>query len=131
MQDEWIEAPELKELARRVIAARPEVGHVHPDRVLFFRNIGIPPKAAAECWKLKGPIRYFTDTPFAIVFYQRACEYMSPEQMALLMYHELLHIPLDENKPLVTHNVKDFWQVLQINSNWAMPGEDVPNILGE
>ncbi len=129
MIDEWIEAPELKELARQVIAARPEVGHVHPDRVLFLKNIGTPPAASAECYKNGGPIWYFTDLPFSIVFHWQRCDYMSPEQLALLMFHELLHIPVDESKPLVNHNVKDFWQVLSIDKEWYLPGQEVPDIL--
>lgn len=125
----WEEAPDLAELAARVIAVRPEVGHVEIEDVLFVWELETAPSASARCYKLSGhPIGLFTDKRWAVVFYRQNMDYMSSRQQALLMLHELLHIPARGNR-LVDHNVQDFQEVLGIGLNWAAPEQEVPNIL--
>lgn len=126
---EWEEAPDLTELAKRVVSHRDEVAHVEPDRVLFLRETLTKPKALAKCYRLADhPIGFFTDKPFAVVFYWQLCDHLSREQLALLMMHELMHIPPIGDK-LVDHDIKDFRAVLGIDLDWAEPGREVPNIL--
>jgi predicted metallopeptidase len=126
---EWKEAPDLTELAERVIACRDEVAHVEADRVFFLWECETKPKALARCYRLiDHPIGLFTDKPFAVVFYQQVCDVMTEAQLALLMLHELMHIPPIGDK-LVDHDVKDFRAVLGIDRDWTEPGREVPNIL--
>lgn len=126
----WEDAPDLRELAAKVIAARDEVAHVEVDQVLFLRELETKPPALARCYRFANhPIGFFSEKPYGIVFYWHLCDYMSLEQLAMLMLHELMHIPKTGDK-LVQHNVKDFRAVLGIDLDWSDPGREVPNILG-
>lgn len=46
------------------------------------------------------------------------------------MFHELSHIPILGDK-LIDHNIKDFYEVLQLGIDWARNGADVPDILNK
>ena len=125
----WQEALDLAGLAARVIAVRPEVSHVELDEVLFAWELETSPKAIARCYKLDNhPIGLFTDKRWAVVFYRQNMDYMSAKQLAILMLHELMHIPELGDK-LVDHDVKDFRSVLGIDLDWANPGREVMDIL--
>ncbi|CAK0767425.1 PhageMetallopep domain-containing protein [Gammaproteobacteria bacterium] len=125
------EDEDLRELASQIIARREDVAHVELDQVLFFLDLASTPKASARCYSFaEHPIKFFTRARFAIVVYDYRTDYFTPEQMAILIYHELKHIPKRGTK-LVDHNVKDFSEVLRIALDWAEPGAVVPDILKE
>ncbi len=126
---EWREAPDLRQLAIQIIAKRPEVDHVDVGEVLFLWELETSPKASARCYRLDDhPIGYFTDKKWAIVVYQANCDYMTRKQLAILLLHELMHIPAFGDK-LVQHTVQDFKAVLRIDIDWDRRGQDVPDIL--
>jgi predicted metallopeptidase len=125
------EAPDLKELAKKVIAAREEVGHIDVEEVLFLKEIATMPKAAARCYSFyHHPINFFTKERFGIVFYESNIVHFTEKQRAILMFHELSHIPILGDK-LIDHNIKDFYEVLQLGIDWARNGADVPDILNK
>jgi predicted metallopeptidase len=130
---EWAEAPDLEALAGKLIERYPVVGHIEPGSVLFlWERKSKPSKVLARTYDLRDyPIGFFTDKPFCIVFYERVCDYMSEAQRAILMLHELMHLPLMAQGRLRDHTVKDFRSVLGIDLDWAEPNRQVPNILGE
>ena len=126
----WEEADDLAELAAEIIAVRPEVAHVDINEVLFLRELeGMPGHTLARTYRLSGhPIGFFTVAKYAIVFFEQQVDYMSRKQLAILMLHELMHIPALGDK-LVDHNVKDFRSILGIDLDWANPGREVMGIL--
>jgi len=126
---EWQDAPELAKLAADIVAVRPEVAHVEVDDILFLRELETKPGGTlARTYRLVDhPIGFYI-TGFAIVIYNQNTDYMSARQMAILMLHELMHIPERGNK-LVDHDVKDFRSVLGIDLDWARPGREVMDIL--
>lgn len=122
---EWRFAADLKELAEAVIRCRDEVSDV-----LFARELVTKPNALASTYRLVWhPIGLYTDKRFGIVFYWQNCDYMTNRQLALMMLHELMHIPAIGDK-LVKHDVQDFRAVLGVDLDWAKPGREVPDILG-
>lgn len=126
----WEEAPDLKELAAKIISTRDEVAHVEIDQVLFLRELETKPPALARCYRfINHPIGFFCEKPWGIVVYWQLADYMSQEQLALLLMHEMMHIPATGDK-LVNHNVQDFREVLGIDLDWTEPGRKVPDILG-
>jgi len=131
MKGFFTEDAEIREIARLVIEVRPEVAHVEIERVLFLRHVGGKCKDHARCYSFADhPIRYFTDNRFCLVIYEDNTFYFTAAQMALLILHELMHIP-ERGDKLVDHDRKDFARVLGIGGIfWASPGEDVPDILG-
>ena len=125
----WEHAEDLRDLAVRIISTQEFVSHVDPHDVLFLWEREEEPKATARTYRLiNHPIQVFTDKRFAIVFYWQNCDYMSPAQLAILMLHELMHIPPTGDK-LIDHDVKDFRAILGLDLDWSEPGRDVPDIL--
>jgi predicted metallopeptidase len=126
----WVEAEDLRELASKVIAARDDVEHVDVNEVLFLWEMETKPKAYARCYRLiDHPIGLFTPHRWCIVFYAMICEHMDERQRALLMWHELKHIPA-LGKKLIDHDLKDFIDVVGLAGvEWAEEGADVPDIL--
>lgn len=134
---EWAEAPDLRDLAEKIIARREDVSHVDAAEVLFLWEYATKPKAQgmeilARTWSNKDkPIQFFTPARFTIAFYEQTCGYMSAAQHAWLMYHELKHIPAlgDKLKP---HSVQDFGSILrEAGLNWQGAEADVPDLFGD
>lgn len=127
----WEEAHDLKEIARQIVRRRDEIAHVEVDNVLWLRELETKPKTAmARCYRLANhPIGFFTDKHFAIVLYWQHCDVLSPNQLKILLFHEMMHIPATGDQ-LVMHDVQDFRAVLGIDLDWARPGREVPDILG-
>jgi len=129
MNYEWLYAPELQELASKIIKIRDEVSHVEIEDILFLRESSSTPRALAQTFSLDGhPIGYFTNKPFAIVFYDMKCDELTENQIAAVMWHELMHIPTSGTK-LVKHEVQDFYAVLGLGVGWQEPGKKIINIL--
>jgi predicted metallopeptidase len=55
---------------------------------------------------------------------------MSNNQKAILMLHELMHIPAIGER-LIDHNVKDFINILRMDVDWSLPGKEVIDILND
>ena len=109
---------------------RPEVAHVEVDDILFLRELETKPGGTlARTYRLVDhPIGFYITARFAIVVYDQNTDYMSANQLAILVLHELMHIPELGDK-LVDHDVKDFRSVLGIDLDWARPGQEVMDIL--
>lgn len=127
----FTDAPELMELARKIILTREEVYHVDVREILFLKEHDEVGRVSAKCFNIiKHPIQLFTEKRFAIVFYESNIDYYTYKQRAILMFHELMHIPAMGDK-LVDHNIKDFYEVLLLGVDWNMPGANAPDILGD
>jgi predicted metallopeptidase len=127
----WEDAPDLRELAVKIIEKRDEVSHVDISEVLFLRELDTKPSAMARCWRLVGhPIGFFTKARFAITLYWQWCDTLNENQLKILIMHEMMHIPPTGDK-LIDHNVKDFREILGIDLDWSMPGREAPDILLE
>jgi len=126
---EFKESPAMKSLASDLIKRYELFEFINIEEILFLQEGISRPKALARCYRFGDhPISFFTDKLYAIVFYESMCDYMTLEQRALLMYHELRHI----GKPfgrLNDHTTKDFKELLAVNLEWAERGAKVPNIL--
>jgi len=128
---DYFDAPELREMAKKLVKCQELVSHIDVNEVLFLKEMETTPKAAAKCFSLAThPMRYFTNARFCIVFYESNIDYFSKDQRAILLFHEMMHIPAVGDK-LVDHDVKDFYDVLKLGIDWNSRGVKVPNILGE
>jgi len=125
---EFRDNEDLRELAIKIRDRREDVAHIDVDEILFLSELETQPDSAAKTFNLQThPMQYFTNHKYCIVFYETNIDYMSLAQRAILMYHELLHIPAIGRK-LVDHDVKDFYDVLSLSVNWNQRGADVPLI---
>lgn len=132
---DWQEAPDLRLLAMAVTAKKDDVAHVDPSETLFFWELDTKPKnrgflTLAECHSFKRhPIGFFTPARFAVVFYEQNMGWMNERQRAVLMWHELKHIP-ERGDKLRPHTVQDFHVILrEAGLDWNDPDGEVPNIL--
>ena len=124
------ESYKLKEIAVYLILIFERVAHVEINDVLFLYNYGDKPKAAARCYSLSmHPICFFTEKKYCIVVYDSNTDYMTDKQLAILLLHEMMHIPLLGTK-LIDHDVKDFKSILGLDLDCSKPGCDVPDIIG-
>lgn len=123
------DAPDYAEIARRLINHVGHVAHVDLDDIMFLRELQeTGGKALAKCYKFGDhPIGYFTDKHYAIVVYHAKCDYMTDAQIALLLCHEMMHIPATGDK-LVDHDVKDFRAILGVSLDWHTDGAEIPDI---
>lgn len=130
---EYLPAPDLEEIARKLIIVKEElVGHIDVDEILFVRAMDVKPRGVlARCFKFgtESPWWFFPEArPYCIVIYQPVCDYLSSEQLALLVLHEMMHIGTRGGR-LRDHTVKDFRAMLGINLDWSCEGVEVPDIL--
>ena len=127
----WEQADDLQELAGILIGKYYGLSHIDIDDILFARETETTPKAYAKTYSMsQHPIQLYCRKSFAIVFFEQSCELLTARQRAILMFHELMHIP-ESGFKLVQHDVKDFYAALRLGGiDWARPGAEVPDILG-
>ena len=123
------ESKELYFIAIKLINRINRVAHINVNEVLFLDEFETTPKALARCFIFGDhPITFLIRQKYCIVRYRANCDYLSPEQVTILVLHELMHIPLEGNK-VIDHDVKDFQALLKLRPDWAAEGVEVPNIL--
>lgn len=111
---------ELRELGRRVIRDRPDLAWIRECRVRIGYAMSSKQKTKddriifAECYKVKPLWQAFIPYDFVIVFYEPNTMMMDNQQQEILMYHELLHIGMEDNGSLKIrpHDIEDFRVIL-------------------
>ena len=111
---------ELKKLGRRVIRDRPDLAWIRESRVRIGYAMSSKDKTKddriifAECHRVKPLWQAFIPYDFVIVFYEPNVMMMDETQQEILMYHELLHIGMDDNGGLKLrpHDIEDFRTIL-------------------
>ena len=127
----YVESKKMHATAARLIKIQDSVAHIDISEVLFLEELETKPKAHAKCFRLvEHPIGFFTDKKYCIVVYLQNCDWMSDDQRAILLWHEMLHIPPVGTK-LIDHDVKDFRMILGVDLDWSEPGCKVPNVLSK
>lgn len=93
----------LREVKVRIGYAMSSREKTKDERIVF-----------AECHKVKPLYQAFIPYDFLIVFYEPNAMLMNDAQQEILMYHELLHIGMDDNGYLKIrpHDVEDFRVIL-------------------
>lgn len=112
---------ELEELGKTVIEKYDEFSHLrhagprivyqYSDRKKLTNGKAILADTTKVSEKMKPASRY---TDFVITFYRPSVENMTPEQMEILMRHEMKHVGWDEgNAYIVPHDVEDFSDIIK------------------
>lgn len=74
-----------------------------------------------ECILVKDLYKPFCPFDFLIVFYEPNIAHLSPAQLEILMYHELLHIDADNKgrARIKPHDIEDFETIInQYGMHW-------------
>lgn len=118
-------------LAENVIREHPDLQWIgKADIAVGFMASDKPKKSngrlvMGECIRVKDLYRSFCPFDFLIVIYEQNTEYLTDEQMKILLYHELLHVGIDESgeepKYVVRpHDIEDFRSVIaRYGLDWA------------
>lgn len=111
------ERPDL----RWILAAGISIGFLESDR----RKKKNGRECLAECIKVKDLYKAYIPHDFLIVVYKHNVAGMDDRQMEILLYHELLHVGMDDTgeevKYIVNpHDVEDFRAVIdRYGIDWA------------
>ena len=126
---------ELRELGRRVIRDRPDLAWIQESRIRIGYALSSLDRTRdgkmvfAECHQVKPLWQAFIPYDFVIVFYEPNTMLMDDRQLEILMYHELLHVGMDENGSLKIqpHDIEDFRVILdEYGMDWnQVEGGDV------
>ena len=129
---EFRESQELHDIALKLVSRIDRVGHINVNDILFLEELETEPKSLARCFIFGDhPIAFFTGKLYCIVRYMANTEYMSQNQLVILVLHELMHIPILDINRAIDHDIKDFAALMRINPEWARDGAEVPDILGD
>lgn len=118
LMDEVIQEHEDLHWIRR---AEIMIGCVTSDR----RKVSGRKLTLGECVKVKPLYKPFCPYDFLIVFYLPCIDGLNTDQLRILMYHELLHIGMDDTGEEVRyivnpHDVEDFRKVIDgYGLDWA------------
>lgn len=104
-----------------IIAAGINIGYLESNR----EKISKGRETLAECIKVKDLYKYYIPHDFLIVIYAPNVSGMSRDQLKILLYHELLHVGMNEKdgvpKYIVNpHDVEDFRTIIdRYGLDWA------------
>lgn len=112
----------LRNLAEKVIEENPNLAHLKtPDITILYmysdkqkKRAGCPVYADTE--KVSSKMRSLAGCDFIITFYKPNSDRLTPEQMEILMYHELRHVGYDpekEKRYIIPHDVQDFADIIE------------------
>lgn len=88
----------------------------------------------AECKMLPKWVQALAPYDFAIIVYSDNCLGLTENQMRILLWHELLHIGIEEeglNPIYMTnpHDIEEFRSIIgKFGLDWVELGEDTPNV---
>lgn len=111
---------ELRQLGRQVLRDRPDLAWIREAKIRIGYAMSSKDKKKddriifAECYKVKPLWQAFIPYDFVIVFYEPNVMMMDPDQREILMYHELLHIGMEDSGHLKIrpHDIEDFRIIL-------------------
>ncbi|MGL5676825.1 MAG: putative metallopeptidase [Cellulosilyticaceae bacterium] len=132
----WIKNMWYKPIALRLADKFRELKHVPINRILFIEDINYEDTGKAKdpwmarCKKANKDFMEMTGYEYIIETRSWYIERMQPEQVAALIYHELMHIDTDGN--LRKHSIEDWGHlVASLGHDWATTKATIKDILDE
>lgn len=96
---EYMDAPELEQLAKVVMEEHAELAYLREWSVrVLWRRQGSGKEAMGRCKVLSGELRFFTGADWLIWAAADFCKLMSDRQIEALLFHELMHCEVKVNK---------------------------------
>lgn len=108
----------LKENRPDILVAGVSVGVVRSAKKKVVSKDKI---VFGECKKVDELYKVFCPYDFLIIIYEENCAGFNDKQMRILLYHELLHIGIDEKgKPYKkAHDIEEFDEIFLLHGlNW-------------
>ena len=108
----------LKEYRPDILVAGVSVGIIRSAKKKVVSRDKI---VHGECKKVDEIYKVFCPYDFLIIIYEENCAGFNDKQMRILLYHELLHIGIDEKgKPYKkAHDIEEFDEIFLLHGlNW-------------
>ena len=118
---------EYTRLGMEVIEEQPELEELRNGdvQVIFLassyekKHGGKP--VLGQCEKISDKYKWGRPCDFTVTVFEPNCEGMSEEQLKILLFHELLHIGVEDERLYVKpHDLEDFKVIIdRFGTNWA------------
>lgn len=134
---DYVESDEIKALGEMVIKNFPEFNFIEDYKIKIGYVLSYEvkkdkaKKVFADCKLINGTYTAYLPFDFIITFYDPNIYWMSDNQKAILMYHELKHIGVGRKGfKIEDHDIEDFVDVLgKYGLTWNKRNVQVPDIL--
>jgi hypothetical protein len=124
-------------IAAELIETEPELAYIKDSRVRIAylesdqcRKNGTDRLVLGECEKVAAKNRWAIDYDFTITLFRNNLVGMAPEQIRIVMFHELLHVGIepgpdgDEIYSVRKHDLEDFKIIIdRFGTDWAKTAE--------
>lgn len=128
---------EMEQLAEKVIAKIPDLHFISNLNIKIGYVTSYEKKRKSgqqiygDCRKVNPVYSAFLPFDFIITFYEPNIGHLSPNQAALLMWHELKHVGIGQKGfTIIPHDIEDFHSIIDTHgTRWNEFGTDVTNIL--
>ncbi len=128
---------ELEILSGKVQDKIPELSYIREYEVKVgyvlssYRKIDDGELVFVDCRKVTGPMQAYLPYQVIITFYEPNIDDFTPNQKAVLMWHELKHIELTQKGiKIKNHDVRDFRSIIdRLGLDWSSEIE-IEDILG-
>lgn len=130
----WIKNGIYRPLAVALKTKFKELSHIRPERILFIEDVEWENKSPSKkTWiariqKTNNQFSEMTGYNYILETRKWFIDQFSREQLALLLYHKLMHI--DTDGTLRTHDVEDWNNIIAtFGTHWNKPNAVIDNIL--
>ena len=129
MDNRWIN-DEYQEIAQELIDERSELSDLRGADVQIILLSSEAEKKTGDrliygqCEKVPQKYKWGIPCDFTITIFDRNISDFSDEQLRILIFHELLHVGIDEDKLYVKkHDLEDFKTIIDLyGTDWDRPG---------
>jgi hypothetical protein len=109
----YVPAPHLEQIATSLIRRYSHnLMDLDVKKIGFLLELDSPSKTKLAVTKKvdKATKVYFSDKDYIIIFFQKRLDELTPAQINILVFHELLHCEWSGEK-LVRHDVEEFYEI--------------------
>lgn len=129
---EMVESQHLREVAEKVIK-KEALESLNSVRIRYLLvSPEITKKTLARCIKANKEVEFFGDCDYIIEVGEKIWNALDEDRQHLLMFHELLHIKIGENKQgdlvlgIQDHDIKDFREIVsKYGIDWINELKDI------
>lgn len=129
METRWINDT-YQEIAQELIEERDELADLRgADISILLLSSDAEKKTGdklvfGQCEKVPSKYKWGIPCDFTITIFDRNIIDFSDEQLRILIFHELLHVGVDDDKTFVRlHDLEDFKVIIDLyGTDWSKPG---------
>lgn len=126
----------FENIANKLIDTTPELAYIKNSQVKIVYLVSNQAKKSAtkvthgECEKIPAKYRWAIPADFSITLFAPNNEHMSEHQLEILLFHELLHIGIEqnpdggENYSIIPHDLEDFKTIIdKYGTEWSLKND--------